>query len=488
MPHKKNRFKAGLRIQIALGVALPVLVGLVFLSSFHSRREQQLLDKQTLQTAIQIGEVINSSLRHSMLFHDHQTLEQTLADVSDVDSISRIQIVDENGEVKADTTGTSVGTVHRLTENGCVECHQYEPSQRPHSVLLSSSPGILRIAVPIRNDEECMVCHTGTASHLGVLFVDEPLQVLEEHVAEDLGVEIVISIGATLLGAVVLYLLLHWLVVRRVEKFNRYLEAYADGDFSARVPIPLYGQDELDKLAATFNRMADELERNTQEVLERQNIRQKAVTEERERIARELHDGMAQLIGFVNTKATAIRLLLQNRQIREAETNLNQLEEAAQGLSVDVREAILGLNTAGQVGSGLVSVLRNYVAQFSRLSDLPVNVSIPLEVEDLPLSAETELQILRIVQEALSNVRKHTVAAKASLSITKDDHVLRVVVADDGEGFDPEGLCKDDPPRFGLCSMRERAEAIGGTFTIESAPGAGTRVIVTLPLENEEVG
>ena len=274
--------------------------------------------------------------------------------------------------------------------------------------------------------------------------------------------------------------------MQRVEIFSRYLEAYADGDYSVRMPAPNREKDELDTLVFAVNDMAEELEQRTEIEHKRQQLQQIAVKEERERIARELHDGMA-LSGFVRAKASAICLLLENNEIEKAMINLSQLEGAAEDLSVEVREAILGLKISGQAGSGLVYMLREYIEKFRKLSDLSVNISIPLEVEDIPLLAETELHILRIVQEALSNARKHANATVVSLVAIKENGYLHLRIEDNGIGFDPENICTEDLLRFGLCGMRERVEAIGGVFAIESELGVGTQVLIKLQLPDEEI-
>jgi signal transduction histidine kinase len=230
--------------------------------------------------------------------------------------------------------------------------------------------------------------------------------------------------------------------------------------------------------------MAGELERHAREQEERSGVRQRAIVEERERIARELHDGLAQLLGYVNTKAMAVRLMLKSRQTEAAERHLLQLEEAARELFVDVRQAILGLKTAGQIGDGLTATLKDFAAQFSRLSSVPVEVVVTPGVEGLPLTAETELQLLRIVQEALTNVRKHASATRAWVSLRSDGGILALTVGDDGIGFEPEHLPTNHQAHFGLSTMRERVEAIGAEFNLDAVPGVGTRVTVRLAVKD----
>ena len=213
-------------------------------------------------------------------------------------------------------------------------------------------------------------------------------------------------------------------------------------------------------------------------------MRQRAIVEERERIARELHDGMAQVLGYVSTKVMAARLMLKKQRSHEAEQHLLQLEEAAQRLFVDVREAILGLKMAGRSGAGLSSALREYTAQYHQLTGIPVDLSIDPAAESTSLSAETELQLVRIVQEALTNVRKHASAKRASVGLHRENGTLELLVRDDGVGFDPDGvrLRDSDQPHFGLGTMRERADAIGADFMLHSKPGAGTQVSVRLKI------
>jgi signal transduction histidine kinase len=213
-------------------------------------------------------------------------------------------------------------------------------------------------------------------------------------------------------------------------------------------------------------------------------FQQALVKEERQRIARELHDGMAQLLGYVNTKAMAVRLLLNTGQVEAAEQHLMQLEEAARKLFVDVREAILDLKMSGQEGEGLVASLQEFVAQFTRLSGLPVDLQIDPNVKGLPLSAEIDLQMLRIAQEALANVRKHAAATKAWVTLTFDGTVLELAIGDDGRGFVPDAVAPAEWPHIGLSTMRERAQAMGAGITLDTEPGKGTRVVVRLALDS----
>ena len=102
--------------------------------------------------------------------------------------------------------------------------------------------------------------------------------------------------------------------------------------------------------------------------------------------------------------------------------------------------------------------------------------------ENLAIPPAAELQLIRIIQESLANVRKHSKAAEANVTLQRQDGHLLLVVEDDGTGFNPDARARSEFPRFGLSTMRERAESIGASFLVDTAPGAGTRVRVEVPV------
>ena len=202
-----------------------------------------------------------------------------------------------------------------------------------------------------------------------------------------------------------------------------------------------------------------------------------AVMEERLRLAREMHDGQAQVLAFVNTKAQAVRELQRSGRAEEAAQHLDQLAAAAREVYADVREGILGLRAAVDAENGLSDALRLHVENWQDQSGIPVQYR-PV---DLPrFSAEVELQLLRITQEALANVRKHSGAERVEVTLTLPEDEIGIEVCDHGCGFDPGALEQGGKPRFGLATMRERAEAIGARLEVASRIGEGTRVVLRL--------
>jgi len=210
-----------------------------------------------------------------------------------------------------------------------------------------------------------------------------------------------------------------------------------------------------------------------------QQVADLAVAEERIRIAHEMHDGLAQVLGYVNTKVQAAGMYLKREKVEEAEGQLRELASAARQAYGDVRESIVGLRTLPGAEKTLAAVLQEYLERWQEMSG--VSTSLAIE-NDVPLNPTVELQLVRIVQEALTNVRKHARASQARVEIRRRNGTVVTLIADNGVGFSNEGRARGEFPQFGLTTMRERAEGVGGTLEIDSVPGSGTTVRFEVPI------
>ena len=205
-----------------------------------------------------------------------------------------------------------------------------------------------------------------------------------------------------------------------------------------------------------------------------------AVMQERERLSRELHDGVAQLVAHLLLRLDTIKELVEADRPQEAEAELEQLRGVADEIYEDIGESITGLRTS-VTERGLVRALQDYVDQFEERHQIPMSLRMDDAADQLsPLAA---LQLFRLIQEALTNVRKHAAAREASVTLMSDGSgELKVVIADDGQGFIPGTESNGKARTLGLTSMRERVEALGGTFHVNSQPGSGTQVTATIPI------
>ncbi|MBI4506347.1 MAG: GAF domain-containing protein [Chloroflexi bacterium] len=210
-----------------------------------------------------------------------------------------------------------------------------------------------------------------------------------------------------------------------------------------------------------------------------------AAVAERERIARELHDSLAQALGYLRLRAAVGRDALQGGDAATVEKALADIADVAGEAYADVREAILGLRSRVSSGRDLPSALAEYLERYRLQTGLDVDLALGEELAETRVAPEAEVQLLRIIQEALANVRRHAGARRAALRLERaggaTGPVLRVTISDDGRGFDPQRL--PGSAHFGLATMRERAEVGGGSLRVASAPGRGTQVIVDFPVE-----
>lgn len=216
-----------------------------------------------------------------------------------------------------------------------------------------------------------------------------------------------------------------------------------------------------------------------------ERMRAGAVAEERLRIAHEMHDGVAQVLAFVNAKTQAIAEYVRSNRAEEAVRQLDQLSSAARETYTDVREGILALRSAGNVGKDLVQAVQDYVRQWQDQTGIAVEFHA---TEGIRLAPGHETQVLRIAQEALANVRKHAGASRVEIVIERRDREILLEVSDDGSGFDPGDVRRAGPDHFGLATMRERARTVGSELEIQSAPGLGTSVKMRLPAASVGAG
>ncbi len=207
-------------------------------------------------------------------------------------------------------------------------------------------------------------------------------------------------------------------------------------------------------------------------------VKNLAVAEERLRIAHEMHDGQAQILAYVNTKSQAVRELLRSGRLEEAGEQLDELAKAAREVYTDVREGILGLRAAADSQHGFTAGLRNHLERWQDHCGIQAELVIAKEPD---LRPEVELQLVRIVQEALTNVRKHSGADRVRVEIASASEGVKIAIEDFGIGFEAEASGRSERPRFGLATMRERAEAIGADFEVHSKPRHGTRIEVRYP-------
>ncbi|GGC06510.1 nitrate/nitrite sensor protein [Pseudoduganella buxea] len=207
--------------------------------------------------------------------------------------------------------------------------------------------------------------------------------------------------------------------------------------------------------------------------------REMAISEERNLVAQGLHDSIAQGLNFLNLQVQMLEQSVRAGQLGEVADIVPALRMGVQESYEDVRELLLNFRTR-LVEDSLVNSLQTTIDKFGRQSG--IDVVLKADCDGAPFPREQQLQLLFIVQEALSNVRKHAGARHAEV-ILRDEQDFTLTVRDDGAGFDPLVLATQGEHHVGIHIMRERAQRISATLEVLSRPGAGTTVLLQLPRE-----
>ena len=275
---------------------------------------------------------------------------------------------------------------------------------------------------------------------------------------------ILFCIIASIFGAVFGLLTARGLT-RRLLRLTSAADAWSQGDFVVTARDP--SSDELGQLAHDLNRMAEQLQNLLRD---RQQL---AVVEERNRLARELHDSVKQ-------QMFALTMLLGSAQMEldeqsEVKRILGEAERIVSNAQQEMSALIQALRPVALANKDLAVALRELCRDWEQRNGIVCAVTIPVS---LAMAPETEQQVFRVVQEALANIAKHSGATRVEISAADEQGTLALRIRDNGRGFD---VARASGRGLGLSSMRERVEALDGTLAITSAAG-GTRIEVRVPL------
>ena len=269
-----------------------------------------------------------------------------------------------------------------------------------------------------------------------------------------------------------------------LDRLRDVVEAVRRGDLSVRaLPSPL-DDTQLRRLIETLNTALDEVGLYQEQVRALSGRLIYAHEDERQRIARELHDDTGQMLTLL-----LIRLnLLESQPGAEViAPQLMELRGIVSNAIEQVRRLALNLRPPAIDQLGLIPSLRSLVTTFSESTGIETTLRLPRE--RITLAPEYTLAIYRITQEALTNAAKHAHASHITVTVEATADELRVEVTDDGRGFTPDSLLnragreRDSGAGVGLFGMEERARLAGGALAVRSAPGQGATITLWAPLE-----
>jgi signal transduction histidine kinase len=421
----------------------------------------QTMENQLEEQSVSVGRDLAARATDLLLINDLYALQQLLRETQANNANVRYAfVVDPQGRIVAHTFGSGFPA-------GLHEQNTVDGSDHHATTLLRTDEGpIWDTAVPIF-EGRAGVARVG---------LDETRvrQAVDAVTSQLLLTTMLVSVvGITAAAA------LTFVLTRPLRRLAQAARAVGQGDLSQRVPR--WANDEIGDLADSFNSMTHGLAQAAEEHAEREQLRLRFVSavitaqeEERKRIARELHDGTSQSLTSLVVGMRTLGALAPGARERAEELRqvaVHTLDEV-HALALQLRPSVLD-------DLGLAAAIERTVQDCRRRHGLDVDLVIQgLDGERLPTEIETALY--RIVQEGLTNVARHAQANTAAVVVERRLDALHVIVEDDGCGFDPEVAARADQ-RLGLYGIRERAELLGGTFTVESAPGRGTSLFISVP-------
>jgi signal transduction histidine kinase len=261
-------------------------------------------------------------------------------------------------------------------------------------------------------------------------------------------------------------------MVRRLRRLATATTHFAAGHYTQRVPLSR--QDEIGELEQHFNRMAEQLEESS--AAQRKLTDQNARLAERERISRELHDAISQDLFSLRMLASGLEGAVATNA--DLHPYIETLEQATDGMLRDMRALLLELRPVQLEEVGLAQALENLALTYrTRLG-----INVRAEIQAVSLSEQAQQALFRMAQEALTNAVRHAEATVITLVLRASSGQAEFVISDNGKGFEPEEGQKAHGLGLGL--MQERVQELGGTFSLQSTPGAGTQIAISIPKES----
>lgn len=266
-------------------------------------------------------------------------------------------------------------------------------------------------------------------------------------------------------------------------------------DLEIRLKDTLRTVQKADKLASNLgvalSYMSGELQTistNIEDLQQRQLLGVriiKAQEEERQRVARDIHDGPAQTMSNVVLKAELCERMM-DVDLEKTKDELKQLKSVVRDCLKDIRRIIYNLRPMSLDDLGIIPTLQRYIQ--STIDETGLNISFKNKGDFDDISNTISLTVFRLIQEALNNIRKHANAENTVINLEIINQEVKIYVYDDGQGFDVS--CKKNAETyefsgFGLMSMKERIDLLNGSFEIDSNPGKGTRINISIPLYKE---
>jgi len=478
---RQIKFYQSLRFKIVIGLValLTVTMTILFTIQYFQHREKMIRNLQE-NVSPHLTQMVNDVLKSSMLSKNKGEMKYILEVASQYPDVKKIFILNRVGRIITSIDDKEIGKIIELRDPTCQVCHHGTAKALNKTVIYSSLQGekIFRNVNPIYNRKECFSCHKPEEKITGVLVTDFTLNNIEKQLRAELKENILLLFFAISISTLVIGIVLNQLVIKKLQHFVEAASLFGRGDFKRTISFK--SDDEIKRLADSFNLMAKTLMEKMR--LEREYLSQiiEAQENERRRISRELHDEIGQALTAIKFNLDMIDKELPQTlptvrgRLGDAKSLSNQTLTAMRQLSMDLRPTMLD-------ELGLIPTLRWYIQNFSNRLNIDSQFQVIGFEEKLPPQIETAFY--RIVQEALNNISKHAGATRVEIFFEHKDSTIFASITDNGRGFDLDSVYHPESPgrSFGIIGMQERVSLLGGKIDIQSSPGSGTRIHIKVP-------
>lgn len=375
-------------------------------------------------------------------------------ELGDLDQGATLIVLDQNLEVLISRPVYSESEISNLLSDAAQLMTAALQGQKDAESISRKSGSKLTTAVPV-------ISENGQVLGVVLMIIDSSPKGSIVGVISLGGASLIIfSIATGIIGTIFGFFTARALT-KRLWRVSQAAELWSEGDFSAFIQD--HSGDELGQMAQQLNRMAEQL----QNLLQTQQ--ELAALEERNRLARDLHDSVKQQVFATTMQLAAARAILPTDS-EAAQEHLKEAEGLARQAQTELTSIILELRPGTLKGKRLAQALKEYIADWSRLNDIIVQTDIQ---DECILPLEIEQTLFRIAQEGLSNVARHSQATQFWIQLLCDRDEVSLTLSDNGVGFDPSFI---KGKGVGLLSMRERMQALDGNLSLDSSPGQGTRL------------
>ena len=477
----QTKFYKSLRFKISIGLVglLSFTMSILFIIQYVQHREKMIRNLQE-NVGPHLTQMVNDVLKSSMSSKNRDEMKYILEVAHQYPDVKNIFILNRTGRIVISTDNQEVGKIIGIQDATCQACHHPSTQALNKTVIYSSFAGerIFRNVNPIYNRRECYSCHPPGEKITGVLVTDFTLNNIEAQLQAELKENILLLFFIIGISTLAIGIALDQLVIKRIQYFVEAASFLGRGDFEKTIRIK--SDDEIRRLADSFNQMAKTLMEKMR--LERKYLSQiiEAQENERKRISRELHDEIGQGLTAIKfnldimDKDLPSTFPIVRERLKEAKSLSNQTLTAMRQLSMDLRPTMLD-------DVGLIPTLRWYIQNFSNRLNIKSNFQAVGFEEKLPPQIETAFY--RIIQEALNNIAKHAEASRVDISLQWRDSILSVSITDNGRGFDLYEVLRPDSLErgLGIIGMQERISLLGGKIDIQSRPDSGTYLYIEVP-------